>query len=114
VRAPFEINKVERLKDTPVWLAWDIRWVAAGTELGKVLDVTQRSNDLELVVQLFKPVRFTADEKEFDKVTFEPHSAIALIKRHRISSIYGILKTPDESWHIAGRGAITCELVSLG
>jgi hypothetical protein len=113
VLAPVEIYRVEHLKNTPVWLAWDIRWVAAGTELGKILDLIQSRNSLELVVQLFKPVRFTADEKSIDKVTFEPHSAIALIKRHTISSIYGVLKTSDESWQIPFRGVITCELVSL-
>jgi hypothetical protein len=111
---PVETYGAEHLKDTLVWLAWDIRWVAAGTELGKVLDVIQIPGSLELVVQLLKPVRFTADGKEFNKVTFEPHSAIALIRRNRISSIYGVLKTFDESSQIPVRGVITCELVSLG
>jgi hypothetical protein len=109
-----DTHKVDHLKNVTVWLAWDIRWVGAGTELGKILDVVQVSNSLELIVQLLKPVRFTNDEKESDKVTFEPLSSIALIKRNKISSIYGVLKTSDESGQIMLRGVITCELVTLG
>lgn len=110
----YRIHKVDNFKNAPVWLAWDIRWVGAGTELGEILDVIQNSNSLELVVQLHKPVRFTNDEREFDKVTFEPHSTVALINRNKISSIYGVLKTSDESRQIPVRGVITCELVTLG
>ena len=105
--------RAEQLKNIPVWLSWDIRWVAAGTELGKIADVIQNSNSLELVVQVFKPVRFTADEDEFNEVIFEPYNPIALIKRNKLSSIYGVLKTPDTLTQVNIRGLITCELVTL-
>lgn len=104
----------QNLKDASVWLSWDIRWVAAGTELGKIVDVIQSHNSLELVVHLLNPIRFTANENEFSEVIFEPHNTIAFIKRYRISSVHGVIKTSNESMQISHRGVIICELATLG
>jgi hypothetical protein len=105
--------ETDRLKDTPVWLSWDIRWVSSGTGLGRIVEVIQSPTRLELVIELPKPTRFVPDEEGLSEVVFEPRNPIALIRRSRFSSIHGVLKTPDESEKINTRGAITCELVTL-
>lgn len=103
----------EYLRNTLVWLAWDIRWIGSGTGLGKVVDIIHNTDYYKLVVQVFEHIHFTADDNGFSEVIFEPHNPIALIKRNKLSSIYGRLETPDELQKFNITGVITCELSTL-
>jgi hypothetical protein len=109
----FDISEAEQLKGVDVYFTWDIRWVADGRELGKVVDVIQSSNTVQLVIKPLTPVTFEADGKEHDKIVFEPYNQRALIKRNKISSISGIIHVPGELEESKYAGAITCRLVSL-
>jgi hypothetical protein len=109
-----EPNSAEYLKDTLAWIRWDIRWVAAGTGLGRITEVIPRPEGITVVIQLLPPIRFISEEDEVHEVIYEPHSTVSLIERSKFSSIYGVLRTPHESQWLPIRGAITCELVTLG
>jgi hypothetical protein len=111
---PPSVGGLERLKDSLVWLEWDIRWVDAGTGFGRVREVIQKPDGIALVIQLFAPIRFVLNEDEANEVIFEPSSTISFVGRNRFSSVRGSLKGPDESQWAQYRGVITCELVTLG
>jgi hypothetical protein len=114
IRQPVEPNRAAYLKDTLAWIDWDIRWVAAGTGLGKITEIIHKPEGVTVVIQLLPPTRFVSGEDEVHEVIYEPHSTASLIERSKFSSIHGVLRTPDESQWLPIRGVITCELVTLG
>ena len=113
IHEPVEPNSAEYLKDTLVWIGWDIRWVAAGTGLGRITEIIQKPEGVTVVIQLLPPICF-CEEDEVHEVIYEPYSTVSLIERSKFSSICGVLRTPNESQWLPIRGFITCELVTLG
>jgi hypothetical protein len=102
--------EIEQLKNHRIWLSWDIRWVSAGTGLGKIVDVNIRVDKIELVIEMLKPLAFGTGDS---RVIFEPYNQTSLIKRNRLSSAFGVLRTTDKYEEINKMGQITCELVTI-
>ena len=109
-----EKNRSAHLKDTMVWLNWDVRWIGSGKELGTIVDITHNSDCYQLLVKVTKPIHFAVDDNGFNEVVFEPHNPVAFINRNKFSSTNGIIKTPNELRELNIVDVITCVVSTLG
>lgn len=77
-------SELNQFINKSIWIDWDIRWLAAGSSQGKVLEVISDSIGDGLLLQLRYPIIDTAE-----KVIFYPKKASTSLFRFRHASVSG-------------------------
>ncbi len=107
------------LKNRRIWLEWDIRWVGAGSTLGRIEDVSIDVDKHNLLVSLDKPIALNDLDKPkkiiISRIIFSPYRKSTNVLQYKLRSIGGTLLPEDESEaikHLISSGYLaTCNVV---
>jgi hypothetical protein len=92
-----------------IWVEWDIRWVAANSTQGIILDIISNSTGVGLLIQLRDPIIDTSEN-----VIFYPKKTSISASRFRYAAVNGnILPTHKPEDYVGTHGPITATLTVL-